>query len=262
MEKLGDNHYFPTVKRAVRHCALRLTSRPTLGECASIMGACRATLVRCEDAYDDALDRRVAATAEVGYCDAVLGKAVAALARDINALVDGKTDDARYQRVFLSAPSEAMRPVGGAEQDRFVKNILETLETDAAYEDVRKHGGAIAARQRDLEDAIARRDALTLAERQAGRELDIATAEARDTYNQMAHRVALVYPKDAALVDSFFWSAAQDRAARAEAPDAPVPLSGAVADGAAVGAVVQQPANESATVVQSDKRARRRRRSA
>ena len=262
MEKLRDDHSFPTVKRAVRYCALRLTSRPELAVGAAATATCRASLRRCEDAYNDALDAKVAATAEVTYRDGRLDRAVAALARDVNALVAGRTDDARYQRIFLMAPSEGMRPRGGPEQGRFVRNVLETLERDDAFADLRKHAVPIAACQRDLDEAVTRRASLELAEKQAGRALDIATNEARDVYNPMAHRVALVYPKDAALVDSFFWSAAQDRAARAETPDAPVPLSGAVAEGAAVGAVIQQPANESAKAVQSDKRARRRRRSA
>jgi hypothetical protein len=257
MEKLRSDHFFPTVKRAVRHCALRLASRPELADGAAAMATCRAALRRCEDAYDDALDEKVAATAEVVYRDGRLGRAVAALARDVNVFVDGRTDDARYQRVFLTAPSEGMRPLGGPEQDRFVRNILETLEADDAYADLRKHAVAIGGCQRDLDEAVARRTTLELAEKRAGRELDIATAEARDVYNQMAHRVALVYPKDAALVDSFFWSAAQERAARDGAPDAPVPLSGTVVEGAAV---IQQPANESAKAVAADKRARRRRR--
>ena len=262
MEKLRDDHSFPVVKRAVRYCALRLTSRPELAEGAAAMATCRATLRRCEDAYDDALDAKVAATAEVTYRDGRLDRAVAALARDVNAVVDGRTDDPRYQRIFLVSPSEGMRPRGGPEQDRFVQNVLATLEKDDDFADLRKHAVPIGACQRELDEAVARRAGLELAEKRAGRELDIAAAEARDTYNQMAHRVALVYPKDAALVDSFFWSAEQARLARAEAPDAPVPLSGAVAEGAAVGAVIQQPANESAKTVKTDKRVRRRRRSA
>ena len=261
MEKLRDDHFFPTVKQAVRYCALRLTSRPELAESAATMATCRATLRRSEDAYDDALDAKVAATAEVNYRDGRLDRAVAALGRDVNALVDGRTDDPRYQRIILMAPSEGMRPRGGPDQDRFVRNLLETLETDDDFADLRKHAPLIGACQHDLDEAVARRATLELAEKRTGRELAIATAAARDTYNETAHRVALVYPKDAALVDSFFWSKSQERSVReAEGRDAPVPLSGAAGEGAAVGAVIQQAANESATVVQKDKRARRRRR--
>ncbi|MFO0601949.1 MAG: hypothetical protein U0324_02185 [Polyangiales bacterium] len=65
------------VKRRVRLCALRFLSRPELAGCAQEMADCRAALARAEDAFDDAVDARVAATAEIEYRDAHLGEAVA-----------------------------------------------------------------------------------------------------------------------------------------------------------------------------------------
>lgn len=264
MERLRDDHRFPTVKRAVRFCALRLGSRPELGECAAVMTRCRADLRSREETWEDAVDARVASTAEVTWCDQRLDQAVSSLARDVNVLVEGRTDDPRYRRLFLVAPSDGMRPVGGDAQGRFVRNLLDTLESDDAFVNERKHAAMVRARQGALDTAVARRDALQLAEQRARRELDIAAEQARATYNQMTHRVALVYPDDATLVDSFFWSASVAGATKEEeAPaPAPVPLSGALPEGVATAAVVQQPANESAKSVRQDKRSRRRRRTA
>jgi len=259
MEKLRDDHRFPAVKRAVRFCALRLGSRPELGACAGDMARCRADLRRCEERWEDALDERVAASAEVLFRDQRLGEAVAALARDVNVLVGGRTDDARYQRLFLTTPSAAMRPVAGPDQERFVRNVLHVLESDDAFVHERKHAAAIRAGQEALDEAIARRDTLQLAEDRARRELDIATGEARTLYNQMGHRVALAYPGDDVLVDSFFWSSAV-APVKEQGGDAPNPMSGNAPEGVAAGAVVQQPANETHAAARQDKRARRRRR--
>lgn len=261
MERLGEHHRFPVVKRRVRLCALRFLSRSELAGCAQEMAECRAALARAEDAYDDAVDARVASTAEIAYRDAHLGEAVASLARDVDALVDGRADDPRRRRIFLANPSAAMKPLGGDAQDRFVSNVLDVLENDDAFASLRRHAPGVRARQDALTAAFARRTALQLDEARAGRALDIAADAARKLYNQMIHRASLQYPDDAALVESFFADGAPARAADAPA-SLVTPQGGSLTEGAAgaSAAVVQQPANESAaTPAAPARRARRRR---
>lgn len=261
MERLRDDHRFSVVKRQVRLCALRLRSRPELAACAGEMAGCRAALKRAEEAYDDALDARVAATLEIEYRDAHLGKAVSSLARDVNTLVEGRTDDARYRRIFLVVPSEGMKPLGGDAQDRFVANVLDTLASDEAFVDQRKHAPTIRARQEALVASVAGRKALALEEARASRDLDIAADDARRLYNQMIHRVSLQYPDDDTLVESFFAQPQPERATPAAAPaDPSAPRGGTLANADATAAVVQQPANEAARAAPADRRARRRRR--
>ena len=183
------------------------------------MASLRASLRALRDAWEDARDERVAATAEIQYRDAVLDDAVMSLARQVNALVDGKTDDARYRALFPSAPSAQMRPIGGSAQRAYVRALLKTLAERDDLASLAPQRKAIAKAQDALDDATATRDDLQVAEDRAATALQIALTEARDAYNQAWHRLNVEFPKDKALVESFFRTLSREKPR--ETPDAP-----------------------------------------
>jgi hypothetical protein len=266
MEKLREDHGYITVRRGMRFLSIRLHSRPLSAGLAVDIDKERDALNERNEAYENAFEERVAASAEIGFLDGMLGSTVSDLARDVNALVKGRTDDPRYLRVFIGTPSERMKPVGGAEQDRFVQNILDVLARDPDFASLSAHAPLITEWQQQLSAAFKRRESLQLAEDRARQELDIAIARARKTYNQMEHRLALIFPDHESLVESFFRAtrAAGVVEAPAEPQSAPAPVT--VTHGAqspanenAVGAV-QAPANENAQAPARPQTRRTRRR--
>lgn len=118
---------------------------------------------------------------------------------------------------------------------------------------LRAHGPLIEAWQRRLTEAVARREALQLAEARARREVDIAAAKARNLYNHMEHRIALLFPDDATLVESFF------RAQRAPVPADATPVADPVTPDGGAPVPPQPPANENAAPA-ANTRARKPRR--
>lgn len=266
MEKLREDHGYLTVRRGMRFLSIRLRSRPLSAGLAADVDKERDALGERNEAYENAFEERVAASAEIGFLDGMLGAAVSDLARDVNALVKGRTDDPRYLRIFIGTPSERMKPVGGPEQDRFVQNILDVLARDPDFASLRAHVPLITEWQQQLSAAFKRRETLQLAEDRARQELDIAIARARKMYNQMEHRLALVFPDNDTLVESFFRAtrAAGIVEATVETPAAPAPVT--VTNGAqspanenSVGAA-QAPANENAQAPARTQSRRTRRR--
>ena len=55
----------------------------------------------------------------MGYCDDGANSSVMKLSRHASVTVDGRTDDARYRTLLPSAPSAALRPIGGAAQEAY-----------------------------------------------------------------------------------------------------------------------------------------------
>lgn len=267
MEKLREDHGYFTVRRGMRFLSIRLRSRPLSAGLAGDVDRERDALGARNEAHENAFEERVAASAEISFLDGMLGAAVADLARDVNVLVKGRTDDPRYLRIFIGTPSERMKPVGGPEQDRFVQNILDVLSKDPDFASLHAHLPLITEWQQQLSDAVKRRESLQLAEDRARQELDIAIARARKVYNQMEHRLALVFPDHESLVESFFRSTRAagfvETPAETNANPAPVTVTNGAQSPAnenAVGAA-QTPANENAQAPAraQTRRARRRR---
>lgn len=219
MESLRETHGVEVVLGALRILSIRCGSRPASKAIGGEMASLRASLRELRDAWEGARDERIAATAEIQYRDAVLDDAVMSLARQVNALVDGKTDDARYRALFPSAPSGQMRPIGGSAQRAYVRALLKTLTEREDLSTLAPQRKAIAKAQDALDDATAARDDLQVTEDRASTALQIALDEARDAYNQAWHRLNVEFPKDKALVESFFRALSREKVR--ETPDAP-----------------------------------------
>jgi hypothetical protein len=255
MEKLKDTDSPALVMRRLRYLMLRIAARPEVAALTQQITERYTSLTERNNAYDLAVDHRIGATAEIVYHHERLAATVATLARDVNVLVAGDTSDPRYMRLFLATPSEAMRPHGGDDQARFVRNLIDVLSLDDTYASSAVHLDTLRTRERALTVAFERRAVLQLAEDRARRELDIASDEGRVAYNTAVHHASLAFPDDASLVESFFLRTPRPQPKSDEENTPRAANTNAAGDAAATATAATQPANEAT-------RRRRRRRAA
>jgi hypothetical protein len=253
MEKLRDTDSSETVKRRARYLIVRLLSRPEVKEYAQGIAQKLETLKERIEDHEIATDERIGSTAEIHYYVERIGEKVSAIARDVVVLVRGDTSDARYKRIFLVSPSEAMRS-SIDDRDRFVRNILETLETDRTYASLKSHIKTLRADTEALAALYAQRDTQQLALDRARQELDIATDAVRRAHNHALHHASISFPDDRALVESFFWQAPTKLAT--------VVTNAAPSEETATQGVANPPANDSVPPVRATRRNRGRRRRA
>lgn len=205
MEQLREQHGFATVDRALRHLSIRLRSRPETAELAPEVDAERARVRQAEEAWLQAREMRIAATAEIDYLDAALDLAVADLSRLALVEVRGNRNDERYKRLFPASPSAATSSVGGEGQGRYVRALLAQLTSSSGpFPSLAGQAPTIEAALTALSESEQRRDALYIPESTAATERTAALDRARRVYNQMYPRLRLLFPDNLRLVESYF----------------------------------------------------------
>jgi hypothetical protein len=204
MQSLSERHGFPIVERGLRFLAIRLKSRPETKDLAGEVEALRQRLRERDDIWAQAQEVRVAASAEVAYVDTLLGDGVISLAREIAFTANGDYSDPRYQKLFPTTPSVAMAGVAGDTQTRYVKTILSFLKQDDELKPWRARAKTLDEQLKQLEAAVAKRDELYIPEAKALAERRQVLDEAKRVYNLMHPRLRLLFPRDKALVESFF----------------------------------------------------------
>lgn len=203
MEKLRDKHGKETVERALRFLSIRARSRPESAPLAAEVDAARREVAAADDAWKEARETRVAATAELGYLDDRLDRLMIALSQTVLIEAGGKRKSDKHKKLFPVAASEAMKPEGASEQAAFVGKVLEQLATPE-YESVRSHAAPIAGAFEALAGSERRRDALYVPEATALGQREAALDRARRTYNLASARLMLIFPDERTLVDSYF----------------------------------------------------------
>lgn len=204
MESLSQQHSFLITNRALRYTICRARSRPEASPVVQELSRHRSALRSSWDTYEDAHEDRIAATAEIEYRDAKVNACVMTVARHVHAMVDGDTRDPRYVKVFSEAPSDALKPVGGTPKAEFIRGVVRVLETDESFESLRPHAAIIQRAQAELDGAVRRRSELQVIENTAWSAFQIELDAAREAYNRSQHHFALLFPKDKALVESFY----------------------------------------------------------
>jgi hypothetical protein len=204
MQKLRSNAGAQAVDRALRFLGIRLRSRPETQELASPVDEARARVRAADDAWQQAREERVAASAEVAYRDEVLDATMARLVREVLVLTGGRYDDERYRRLFPSAPSTVMRQLASAGQSRYVRTVMAILQETPELEEMRGHVGGLQEALAGLDDALAKRDSLYVPEAQALAERRVALDVARRLFEQTYFELRLRLPRRTALVESFF----------------------------------------------------------
>jgi len=224
VQKLKDDHGYPKVKRALRYSWIRLGSRPETASLAEEILAERNRTDQANEAYEQAVEERVAATALVTYLDTIVDDCVMAISRDVAVTTGNKTDDPYYKPLFPVAPSTATKPVASDSQNLFVKALIDRIETDPQYESLRGRAATLKAAQADLDTALADRKELLTPEIRASVDLATALDNARRTYNKLLPRLSLIFEKKA-FVETFFLrrrksKRSDDASTDTEAPEA------------------------------------------
>jgi hypothetical protein len=227
MQQLRSNHGVPVVLSALRFLFIRLKSRPQTAGLAADVDAARALLWDKDDAYAEAREQRIAASAEIAYLDTLVDEAVMNASRELLVLTGGDAQDPRYLKPFPTAPSAALKPVGGASQDRFVKGVITRFKEDPDLAPLAGHGTKIEAAQGDLDKGLAQRNDFYVKEAMALADRRIALDDARRLYNLTYPRLQLIFPNKPALVESFFKDLrGEETDASDTKPDAPPPANG------------------------------------
>lgn len=193
----------PTVLRALRVTAIRLSGRPETAALAEETQALRARLSAAVDAHDALLDASAAATAEIRYRDEVEDDAIRAVARDLRVLVAGDLGDPRWGRLFRVAPSAAIAPSAGPEQAAVAAYVIEKLRSDPDYAPLQHHLPVLVDARAGVAAAEAARDALRQGLYAAAVARDEALAVAIRHYGRLRPRLELLFDS-AAVVRSFF----------------------------------------------------------
>ncbi len=204
MQALREDYGLDIYIRALRFLSIRLRSRPETATMAVDVDAMREKLRASGDAYEDALERRVAATVEIEYRDSRVDQHVLGLARQLNVLIGGNREDPRYKKLFPVAPTAMVKPVGGDEQATHVAAIVERISTEAEYASLAELAAPIKLGLTELEAATQTRKDLYVAEAKAQANRRATMDDARRTYRLMHPRLTLVFPDDPALVETFF----------------------------------------------------------
>jgi len=216
MEKLREDHGFSTVDRALRFLSIRLGSRPETAEMVKELDAVRDDLHSKDNAWKNAREQRIAATAETEFLDDLLDESVMSLSREVLVLTKNDRNSPVYKKLFPMAPSSAMDPVTADEQSVYVKGIVSRLKEDGDYEKLAHYADSIDGHFNVLSSAIKKRDELYMPESRASTDRNIALDKARRVYNLMYPRLQIALPEHPELVETFFANISRRSSAKEE----------------------------------------------
>lgn len=213
MQKLKSMHGHAKVGRALRYASIRLRSRIETAALGQEIEAERAALEKAGEAHAQIREERVAATAVIWHQDSIVDAAVAALAREVMVITGGKLDDPFYKSLFPVAPSTATLPMASDFQTRFVKALVDRIETDDRYQSLRAAAQTIKEAQAELDRLLTQRETLRAPELRAEVDLKTALDSARRAYNKLYPKLSLLF-ESKAFIETFF--VAVDKSGKAE----------------------------------------------
>jgi signal transduction histidine kinase len=222
MQKLQNNHGYPKVKRAMRYASIRLRSKPETVALAQEIDAERSRLDKANEAYEQSVEERVAATALIGHLDSLVDEGVAAIARDVAVITANRPDDAFYKALFPVAPSTATAPVASESQNRFVKALIDRIQSDSRYESLRGRAATLKQAQSDLDAALSRREELRTPEQRTAADLQAALESARRAYNKLHPKLSLLF-ESKSYIETFFATVRKSDKPGGEAEDESTP---------------------------------------
>ncbi|MCK6521900.1 hypothetical protein L6R49_10715 [Myxococcota bacterium] len=204
MAKVRRDISVTILKMMLRVHILRLSGRPTSAAVYNDAVTIYKILQADEASYEAALDARVAMTNEINYLDHTVATAVGDVNHAILAVVKRDRQDPRYRRVFPQNPSDIVKRGHAEEQNRFIHSALAAIaaEPDLAAVPTADLHTALTA----LETARAHRETLYAAENEAKARLRVTFDRACDHLDEAEPRLTLLYPKQPALVKSFFYT--------------------------------------------------------
>lgn len=234
MQKLKENHGTPKVSRALRYAAIRLLATPETAGLAAEIEAERTRLSGAQDAYEQIREQRVGLTALIAHQDGIVDGLVADIARQVAVINGNRTDTEFYKSLFPVAPSKATSPKASESQNRFVKALIDRIETDARYETFRTTAAELKAAQTELDRLLVEREELRAPELRAAVDLRTALDSARRAYNKLSPRLQLLFDNKG-LIETFFIAHGSSSTAEQQALDESLADSAPSDDLSAVG---------------------------
>lgn len=192
-----------TILRALRFVTFRMQCHELAVPIARELDQCRSELLAAYAEYEDALTRRLAATAEVSLRDQLVDETVLTLADELLRVVNNDRQHPRYVAVFPVSPSEAMSSTAGNRQHDFVHDVVSKLRADPTLRALGSHADRLAERQAALEHALSEREHCFSPEATAARRQSEAVEQACRAYNRSLPRLQLLYPH-APLIESMY----------------------------------------------------------
>jgi len=132
--------------------------------------------------------------------------------------VANKPDDGFYRALFLVAPSVATAPMASEPQSRFVKALIDRIESDAPYESLRGRATTFKQCQTELDQTLEQREALRTPELCAAADLQAALESANRSYNKLYPRLSPLFDSKS-FIDTFFAEVHKTDKADTELPE-------------------------------------------
>lgn len=149
------------------------------------------------------LDQRIGQTNEVNYRLSELAGALRELNLRVTLKVDRDLTDPRYVAVFVKTPNEAIRSMSHDELSRYTHGVLAQLAAEPSFASVPTT--EVADALASFDDARATRESLYAQESAARGRVHSARLTLIQIINLAHPRLTVIYPKQKALVESFFY---------------------------------------------------------
>ena len=153
------------------------------------------------------LDQRIGQTNEVLYRQDVLANKLRELGLRVSLKVDRDLTDPRYRAVFVKSPNEAIRTMTYDELSRYTHGVLAQMAAEPTFASVPTT--EVADALTEFDNARAVREALYAQESAARGRVHSARLSLIQIINLAYPRLTVIYPKQKALVESFFYKPAK-----------------------------------------------------
>lgn len=204
MERLQDRHGAETTLGALRHLMIRLARQPETASLREAVAAVRGPLTATHETWLEAHEARVAASGELGYLDTLAGDEIRGIARDQLAHVEGQRDAADFKVLIPRPVAELVSGVASVAEGRYIRGLVARILEDDTFAHLRERARRLAGYQDRIDAAIRQRETLYGAEAKAAGDRQKVLDQAKRVYNLLPAQLLLLFPDDAALVESFF----------------------------------------------------------
>ena len=152
-------------------------------------------------------DQRIGQTNEVNYRLSELGDKLRELNLRVSLKVDRDHTDPRYVAVFVKTPNEALRTMSHDELSRYTHGVLAQVAAEPSFASIPTT--EVASARATFDGARATRETLYAQESAARGAVHSARLSLIQIINLAFPRLTVIYPKQKALVESFFYKPAK-----------------------------------------------------
>lgn len=219
MRRLTKNSGLQACLNANRFLQVQLGSNPKTLHLVDRIRLNISKVKKAEGTYQDAKIKRMVLTASIQYQSKTIYSGLMKISRGLLYELNGNSKDALYTRLFPKSPSSLLRQKTLQDQRRIYKQIIEIIQTEDEYEKYRDNLPEVVEAFDALNRNSEELDGVFNAEKRAANERNIAIQEANGDDNFMEHELALIFPTNAKLVETFFYASSSKRADSSDSAD-------------------------------------------